>query len=151
MTSQEDPTSPPFTTWNWRGTFKKFYKCCVVFPVFVSFRLLCVTAAQARMLFVTEEGKLELRKEEARERGYDQQGFQHFVVNEADTWSSFFFFRSYLAFEWLSVWWEVNMSAEMGEVAPNPEVMRLRDRSVSRLLDMARSGRPLVINFGSCT
>ncbi|XP_045134624.1 uncharacterized protein LOC123518083 isoform X1 [Portunus trituberculatus] len=48
-------------------------------------------------------------------------------------------------------WAEVQMVAEQGSRAPNPKLLRLSDRSECRLLDVASKGRPLIINFGSCT
>ncbi|XP_045134625.1 thyroxine 5-deiodinase-like isoform X2 [Portunus trituberculatus] len=52
---------------------------------------------------------------------------------------------------WYSAWAEVQMVAEQGSRAPNPKLLRLSDRSECRLLDVASKGRPLIINFGSCT
>lgn len=46
---------------------------------------------------------------------------------------------------------EVTMVAEEKGKAPNPSLRRLTDKSECRLLDLSRTGRPLVINFGSCT
>lgn len=46
---------------------------------------------------------------------------------------------------------EANMVAEQGGPAPNPKMLRYSDRSECRLLDVASKGRPLIINFGSCT
>lgn len=42
-------------------------------------------------------------------------------------------------------------AARLGHGAPNTEVVRLEDRRRARILDYARDGRPLILNFGSCT
>ena len=42
-------------------------------------------------------------------------------------------------------------SAHLGHEAPNTEVVQLRDRKSSRILDYAKGKRPLILNFGSCT
>ncbi|XP_042881222.1 type I iodothyronine deiodinase-like [Penaeus japonicus] len=52
---------------------------------------------------------------------------------------------------WLCAVRETTMIAEQGSPAPNPALVRLSDGSECRLLDLAKAGRPLVINFGSCT
>ncbi|XP_042215639.1 thyroxine 5-deiodinase-like isoform X2 [Homarus americanus] len=52
---------------------------------------------------------------------------------------------------WEGTMREVNMLAELGGKAPNPVMMRLEGRSQCHLLDEAKPGRPLIINFGSCT
>lgn len=41
--------------------------------------------------------------------------------------------------------------AQVGEAAPNPMVLNLEDKSFTPLLSFVKAGRPLVINFGSCT
>ena len=41
--------------------------------------------------------------------------------------------------------------AETGQPAPNPTVIKMKDLSQVNLLDLATSGRPLVLNFGSCS
>ncbi|KAG0721020.1 Thyroxine 5'-deiodinase [Chionoecetes opilio] len=46
---------------------------------------------------------------------------------------------------------EAQMVAEQGQRAPNPKVLRYPDRAPCRLLDVAAKGRPLIVNFGSCT
>lgn len=48
-------------------------------------------------------------------------------------------------------WNELMMTAEENGRAPNTTVIRMSDRKEARLLDFARAGRPLVVNFGSCT
>lgn len=50
-----------------------------------------------------------------------------------------------------SAWAEVQMVAEQGGRAPNPKLLRFSDRSECHLLDVASKGRPLIVNFGSCT
>ncbi|KAK8400231.1 hypothetical protein O3P69_003140 [Scylla paramamosain] len=52
---------------------------------------------------------------------------------------------------WYSAWAEVQMVAEQGGRAPNPKLLRFSDRSECHLLDVASKGRPLIVNFGSCT
>lgn len=46
---------------------------------------------------------------------------------------------------------EANLTVEVGSPAPNPVLVRLSDGVECHLLDIAKAGRPLVINFGSCT
>ncbi|XP_071532633.1 uncharacterized protein [Panulirus ornatus] len=47
---------------------------------------------------------------------------------------------------------EVRIQAELNKAAPNPMVVPLEDLTKEyRLLDLAKVGRPLVINFGACT
>jgi len=46
---------------------------------------------------------------------------------------------------------ETMMSATKNGVSPNPTLLKLDDGSHCKLLDLAKAGRPLVINFGSCT
>ena len=41
--------------------------------------------------------------------------------------------------------------AQKGSTAPNPELYDLNTRKVVSLLSRSRPGRPLVINFGSCS
>eukprot|EP00092_Neocalanus_flemingeri_P097088 GFUD01123678.1.p1 GENE.GFUD01123678.1~~GFUD01123678.1.p1 ORF type:complete len:144 (+),score=31.10 GFUD01123678.1:42-434(+) len=41
--------------------------------------------------------------------------------------------------------------ANLGSDAPNPQMIELSSKSVTSLLSMAKAGRPLVLNFGSCT
>jgi len=41
--------------------------------------------------------------------------------------------------------------AQEGSPAPNPEVLDLLSRKSMKLLDWEKNGRPLVLNFGSCT
>ncbi|XP_063873479.1 thyroxine 5-deiodinase-like isoform X3 [Scylla paramamosain] len=52
---------------------------------------------------------------------------------------------------WYSAWAEVQMVAEQGGRAPNRKLLRFSDRSECHLLDVASKGRPLIVNFGSCT
>lgn len=54
------------------------------------------------------------------------------------------------------MWWcnlqEVRIQAELNKAAPNPMVVPLEDLTKEyRLLDLAKVGKPLVINFGACT
>jgi len=46
---------------------------------------------------------------------------------------------------------DILKEAQMGRAAPNPELIDLATRAKLPLLSLARAGRPLVINFGSCT
>lgn len=46
---------------------------------------------------------------------------------------------------------DVLKEAQVGEAAPNPELVDLDTRTKVPLLTFARAGRPLVLNFGSCT
>ena len=46
---------------------------------------------------------------------------------------------------------QASRTAEMGGDAPNPKVFDLKKKKVVDLLDFESSGRPLVLNFGSCT
>ncbi|XP_063586619.1 thyroxine 5-deiodinase-like isoform X1 [Penaeus indicus] len=61
------------------------------------------------------------------------------------------FFWQRLKAMWFSNMQEANLTVEVGSPAPNPVLVRLSDGVECRLLDMAKAGRPLVINFGSCT
>uniref|UniRef100_A0A8C7NVF5 Iodothyronine deiodinase n=1 Tax=Oncorhynchus mykiss TaxID=8022 RepID=A0A8C7NVF5_ONCMY len=42
-------------------------------------------------------------------------------------------------------------SAHLGCIAPNTEVVQLKDRRRVRVLDYAKGRRPLILNFGSCS
>lgn len=42
-------------------------------------------------------------------------------------------------------------SARLGHAAPNSEVVPLAELKRKRILEFARSQRPLVLNFGSCS
>jgi len=46
---------------------------------------------------------------------------------------------------------DILKEAQVGCTAPNPELVDLETRTKIPLLSLARAGRPLVINFGSCT
>ncbi|XP_068246650.1 type I iodothyronine deiodinase-like [Palaemon carinicauda] len=46
---------------------------------------------------------------------------------------------------------ELTATAEENGKAPNTRVINLIDKTEYRLLDFARAGRPLIVNFGSCT
>ena len=41
--------------------------------------------------------------------------------------------------------------AQKGLTAPNPELYDLNTRKVVSLLSRSQAGRPLVVNFGSCS
>ncbi|WAQ95391.1 IOD1-like protein [Mya arenaria] len=43
---------------------------------------------------------------------------------------------------------DIGKEAHRGDTAPNPNVISLTDRKLTKLLDFAREGRPLVLNFG---
>ncbi|XP_047474175.1 thyroxine 5-deiodinase-like [Penaeus chinensis] len=61
------------------------------------------------------------------------------------------FFWQRLKAMWFGNMQEANLTVEVGSPAPNPALVRLSDGVECHLLDMAKVGRPLVINFGSCT
>uniref|UniRef100_A0A673VXT9 Iodothyronine deiodinase n=1 Tax=Salmo trutta TaxID=8032 RepID=A0A673VXT9_SALTR len=42
-------------------------------------------------------------------------------------------------------------SAHLGFIAPNTEVVQLKDRRRVRVLDYVKGRRPLILNFGSCS
>ena len=44
-----------------------------------------------------------------------------------------------------------HLEASVGYGAPNVPVLAYKDRSQRHLLDYKKSGRPLVLNFGSCS
>lgn len=46
---------------------------------------------------------------------------------------------------------DIMKPAQLGGKAPNLELVDLEKKSSVFLLDMAKAGRPLVLNFGSCT
>jgi len=46
---------------------------------------------------------------------------------------------------------DILKEAQVGHTAPNPELVDLQTRTKLPLLSLERAGRPLVINFGSCT
>jgi len=46
---------------------------------------------------------------------------------------------------------DILKEAQVGCPAPDPTLLNLLDRSSTNLLSLATPGRPLVINFGSCT
>jgi len=46
---------------------------------------------------------------------------------------------------------DILKEAQVGQPAPNPELVDLETRAKLPLLSLAKAGRPLVLNFGSCT
>jgi len=46
---------------------------------------------------------------------------------------------------------DILKEAQVGQPAPNPELVDLETRVKLPLLSLAKAGRPLVLNFGSCT
>lgn len=46
---------------------------------------------------------------------------------------------------------EYQRTTKEGDQAPNPRLYRLSDGQPCQLYDVAKKGRPLVLNFGSCT
>jgi hypothetical protein len=46
---------------------------------------------------------------------------------------------------------DILKEAQVGESAPNPELIDLETRAKLPLISLAKAGRPLVLNFGSCT
>jgi len=46
---------------------------------------------------------------------------------------------------------DILKEAQVGQPAPNPELIDLETRAKLPLLSLAKAGRPLVLNFGSCT
>lgn len=46
---------------------------------------------------------------------------------------------------------DILKTAKVGELAPSPELVDLETKAMVPLLSLARTGRPLVLNFGSCT
>lgn len=50
----------------------------------------------------------------------------------------------------LTIWCDATKHASLNGPAPNTKVISLDGWKHSRLLDFAKQGRPLVVNFGSC-
>ena len=46
---------------------------------------------------------------------------------------------------------DMSKEAYLGKIAPNPKLLSLDGHSEKFLLDFENIGRPLVLNFGSCT
>ena len=46
---------------------------------------------------------------------------------------------------------DIVKEAQVGSVAPNPMLMDLSTKASKPLLSFAKAGRPLIVNFGSCT
>jgi len=46
---------------------------------------------------------------------------------------------------------DILKEAQVGQPAPNPELIDLETRAKLPLVSLAKAGRPLVLNFGSCT
>jgi len=46
---------------------------------------------------------------------------------------------------------EIFNEVALGQAAPNPELVSLASGKSTLLLEYAKQGRPLVLNFGSCT
>jgi len=46
---------------------------------------------------------------------------------------------------------DILKEAQVGQLAPNPELIDLETRAKLPLISLAKAGRPLVLNFGSCT
>ncbi|XP_047735937.1 type I iodothyronine deiodinase-like [Hyalella azteca] len=62
---------------------------------------------------------------------------------------SYFFFRQNLGLRMALL--EYRRKTKVGGSAPNPVVVREDDETTCRMLDAASKGRPLVLNFGSCS
>lgn len=52
---------------------------------------------------------------------------------------------------WRAMYLDVFKTATLFEQAPNMDVIKLDDLSRKKLLNFQSKGRPLVLNFGSCT
>lgn len=46
---------------------------------------------------------------------------------------------------------DIMKEAQRGKLAPNSDVIMLGDRKLCKILDFQTKGRPLILNFGSCT
>ena len=46
---------------------------------------------------------------------------------------------------------DILKEAQVGSPAPNPTLVNLSSKSSTTLLSLAKAGRPMVVNFGSCT
>lgn len=46
---------------------------------------------------------------------------------------------------------DLNKKAKLWQIAPNPPVSKIDGRKLYNLLDFQKKGRPLILNFGSCT
>ena len=87
--------------------------------------------------------------------------FRHFVIRAFDAvtgtklpvgsyWDTLFT-RKMFENVWYSVVLDLKKKVHQGCRAINPKVVSLDGRQCFPLLHMAKSGRPLVLNFGSCT
>eukprot|EP00091_Calanus_sinicus_P024117 TRINITY_DN8484_c0_g1_i3.p1 TRINITY_DN8484_c0_g1~~TRINITY_DN8484_c0_g1_i3.p1 ORF type:complete len:125 (-),score=25.25 TRINITY_DN8484_c0_g1_i3:494-868(-) len=46
---------------------------------------------------------------------------------------------------------DILKEAQCGSAAPNPTLLNLESKASISLLSLAKAGRPMVVNFGSCT
>lgn len=46
---------------------------------------------------------------------------------------------------------EITKPAQIGQAAPNSDIISLEDHNVCKVFDYGKKNRPLVLNFGSCT
>ncbi|KAJ7360509.1 Thyroxine 5-deiodinase [Desmophyllum pertusum] len=87
--------------------------------------------------------------------------FQDFIIRAFDTitkvklpvtsyWDSLFTDQMFQNV-WHSVALDLNKKIKQGREAPNIPVVSLTGKHCFPLLQMAKAGRPLVLNFGSCT
>lgn len=59
--------------------------------------------------------------------------------------------KGYLKQWYRSRFLDLMKEAQLGKMAPNPEVVSLDNRKFCKLFDFQKKGRPLILNFGSCT
>jgi len=73
------------------------------------------------------------------------------IKSEAE-WGKNFFATTEMIKNRYKAWiQEPYREARVGLPAPNPTVVTARTRELKSLLDTAKEGRPLILNFGSCT
>jgi len=68
-----------------------------------------------------------------------------------DDYSDTVYGPSYIKSFWHSRYLECFKEASLHKPAPNTKVISLKSNIIKNILDFQRKGRPLVINFGSCT
>jgi len=90
-----------------------------------------------------------LRMIQKRMQGKELKALQNSVKSTAD--AQFFFSFDMPWNRTRNLLRDTFKEAQLGEISPNPSLVNLADRSSISLLSLVKNGRPIVLNFGSCT
>jgi len=124
-------------------TVRQILKLGLVIPKFVSFFLFFVLVNIGKIV----APKMILKRAKKR---MDDAGDMNIDIKTVDDIG--------FLFSWDMVWMQTRKEvrdilkeAQLDKIAPNPELNNLTTEKSTMLLDLAQKGRPLVLNFGSCT